>query len=221
MKKRTKIMLLCIAAILVVIIAVILILGYGNVWGKEKPEHYEVPNFYWKTEVSTSDGSMNITEIAALLSQLTNEDGTGEINLNMTWQEIAAVLDNKGILYKVNGTWTEADAEYSSDSRSIFTADGSYYRPYYGSIYLHQTKKGLRVGEPLSRTVELYGEPDKIEANLCYDNVMMYYYDMGKFYCETTDSERTVVLEITCGDDIVVDIEIRFLMDFDEGVFFE
>lgn len=221
MKERKKIKLLIILVTLVILIVGTLFFTYGNLWGKEKPEHYEVPNFYWETEVSTSDGSKSITEIAALLAQLTNEDGTGEINLNMTWQEIAAVLDEKGISYKVGGSWTEADAEYSSDSRYIFTADGTDYSPYYGRIYLHQTKKGLKVGESLSRAIELYGEPDKIEEDLCYDNVVYYYYNMGKLYCNATDSERTVAMELNCGDDIVVDIKIYFLMDFDEGVFFD
>lgn len=63
-------------------------------------EHYDVPDFDWSMEVSTSDGSMNLSEISAVLANLTNEDGTGEINLNMTWEEIAAVLDEKGIPYE-------------------------------------------------------------------------------------------------------------------------
>lgn len=221
MKERKKITILLILVIFVILIVGTLFFAYVNLWGKEKPEHYEVPNYYWETEVSTSDGSKSITEIAALLAQLTNEDGTGEVNLNMTWQEIAAVLDEKGISYEVMGSWTETDAEYSSDGRYIFTDDGSSYRPYYGIIDLHQTKKGLKVGEPLSRAVELYGKPDKIEINPCYDNVVDYYYNMGKLYCNATDSERTVVMEMTCGENVVVTIKIRFLMDFDEGVFFD
>lgn len=221
MNKKRRIILISIAVFFMALIVSIQFFLCGDSCGKEKPSHYKVPNFYWETEISTSDGSKTITEIAEILAQLTNEDGTGEINLNMTWQEIAAVLDEKGILYTVNGSWTEADTEYSSDCRYIFTADGSDYRPYFNMIDLHQTKKGLKVGEPLSRAVELYGEPDKSEANPCYYNIVTYYYDMGKLYCNATDSERTVVMAVTCGDDIVVTIKIRFLMDFDEGVFFD
>jgi len=221
MNKRTKTIYFFISVIFAALFVCILFIMYGNSCNKETPLHYELPTWDGTSVVSTSDGPMTLDEISEYLSSLTNEDGTGEINLNMTWQEIAAFLDTRGIPYEVKGSWTEEDEQYSSDSRYIFVADGTDYSPANGCFYVQQTKKGLIPREPLSRAVELYGEPDKKEANPCYDNVVTYYYNMGKLYCNATDSERTVAMAITCGDDIVVTIEIYYLMDFDEGVFFE
>jgi len=112
--------------------------------------------------VSTGNGSMTLDEISEFLAPLTNEDGTGDINLNMTWQEIAAVLDEKGIPYEVKGSWTEADAEYYPDCRYIFAADGTRYDPFHFTIDAEKTKKGLMPREPLSKAIEIYGEPDKM-----------------------------------------------------------
>lgn len=221
MNKKAKILIFSISVFFSVLIVCILGFWYGNSCGREKPLHYELPTWDGTSEVSTFNGSMTLDEISECLSSLTNEDGTGEINLNMTWKEIAAVLDEKGIPYEVKGNWTEADAEYSSDSRYIFAADGTDYSPANGCFSVQQTKKGLIPREPLSRAIELYGEPDKIEENVCYDNVITYYYNMGKLYCDAAECERTVVMAITCGDDIVVTIDIYYLMDFDEGIFFE
>jgi len=196
---------------------VILVLGIGSLLllfsceEEIEKEHYEVPTFYLDTEISTSDGStMKIEDAAAFLATLTNEDGTGEINLNMTWQEIAAVLDEKGVLYEVMGISSE-DPENPYDWRSIFTEDCTDYSPASGRYKFHQSKKGLKVGEPITKAIEIYGEPDKIVIDSWYDNVKEYYYNMGKLYRKTTGNEETVILHLSIGDETVVTIRIKFL----------
>ena len=179
---------------------------------KEELLHYELPTATLDDQVATSDDPMTVGEVAKLLAPLTNEDGTGEINLNMTWQEIAAVLDEKDIPYEVSGDWTEEDEElYGSDSRSIFVDYSIKYMPYHGIFTLANTKKGLKMNDTVSKAIEIYGEPDKIEVNSQYDNHRYYYWNMGKLYCKATDSERTVLLKLAVGDETVVSIDIRFL----------
>lgn len=173
--------------------------------------HYELPTFGWEDQVVTSEEPITLAEIAEILAPMTNEDGTGEINLNMTWQEIATVMDEKGIPYKVSGNWTEEDSAYSPDSRYIFVDYAIYYNSFYGIFTVAITPKGLKINDPVSRAIELYGEPDKTERHPEYDNLFFYYYNMGKLYCKATDSERTVLMQMAVGDDTVVNIDIKFL----------
>ena len=170
--------------------------------------HYELPTATLDDQIATSNEPMTVAEAAEILAPLTNEDGTGEINLNMTWQEIAAVLDEKGVPYRVSGEWKDTDEE---DFRRIFVDYSIIYAPSYGNFTVAITQKGLKMNDSVSVALELYGEPYKIERNAQYDNLYDYYYNMGKLYCNATDSERTVLLNLSVADETVVSIQIKFL----------
>ena len=208
MRKRTKIILVSVALILIALLVSILLFLYGDSCGKENPSHYELPTATLGNQIATSEEPMTLADAAEILAPLTNEDGTGEINLNMTWPEIAAVLDEKGVPYEVRGDWKETDEE---DMRRIFVDYSIIYAPSYNNFTVAITKKGLKMNDPVSVAVELYGKPDKVERNLQYDNLYDYYYNMGKLYCKATDCVRTVLLHLSVGDETVVSIQIKFL----------
>ena len=93
--------------------------------------------------------------ISAKLAKLTKEDGTGEINLQMTIEEITNVLDKYGIQYSI-----------TDSGRAIYISDGSLYcvdsYAGYGSFSIKQSYKGLKIGDSIDQLVSLYGEPDRI-----------------------------------------------------------
>ena len=212
MKKKTKIILVSVTVIFIALIVCILLFLCGDSCGKEKPSHYELPTATLGDQIATSEEPMTLADAAEILAPLTNEDGTGEINLNMTWQEIAAVLDKKGVPYRVSGNWTEEEKIYGTpDTRSIFVDYSIHYDPLYNEFTVAMTKKGLKMNDSVTRAVELYGEPDKIVIDSAYDNAKDYYYNMGKLYCEATGSDRTVILHLSIGDETVVTIQIKFL----------
>lgn len=199
-------------AIFVIITGILLTFFLFDLWNN-KPDHYELPKDTLNDQIATCEEPMTVAEAAEILAPLTNEDGTGEINLNMTWQEIAAVLDEKGVPYIVSGEWTEEEEILYGipDARSIFVDYTIYYDPLYNEFTVAMTKKGLKMNDSVSVALELYGEPDKIERNTQYDNLYDYYYNMGKLYCNATDSERTVLLYLSVADETVVSIDIKFL----------
>jgi len=197
---------------IIVIVSGILLIPYLFRSCQKNLPHYEYPTVNWNAQVATSEKPMSLVEVAEILAPLTNEDGTGEISLNMTWQEIAAVLDNKGIPYRVSGNWTEEERICGTpDSRSIFVDYSIHYDPLYSEFTVAMTKKGLKMNDSVARAVELYGEPDKIVIDSAYDNAKEYYYNMGKLYCEATGSDRTVLLHLSIGDETVVTMSIEFL----------
>ena len=179
-----------------------------------KVEHYEAPSFTWDTPVSTSNGVMDLAEISETLSQLTNEDGTGEISLNMTWQEIAAVLDEVGIPYEV----MEVADSYLN---AIFASNGNLYRPYEGKFKVAQLKSGVKISDPISKVIEIYGEPDKVTIWEFSDNLYYYDYNMGKLYCKETDSKRTVRLGLDVVDGIITQINIDFVAEWNEDTYWD
>ena len=105
------------------------------------------------------------------LAKLTKEDGTGEISLDMSAQEIVAVLDKYGIEYDDY----QPDEEYKSGHVSI-SRNGycTKYYDKYGQFSLQQSYKGLKVGDDLDRVLELYGEPDEIVSNGSPDKFYIY-----------------------------------------------
>ena len=212
---KTKKLLIVGIAIIVIIaasVAVFLIVSCN----KEDLMHYEVPILDGSPTVSTGNGEMSLDEVSAFLSQLTNENGTGQINLNMTVDEIAIVLDETGIPYEIKGEW-----EDSIDCRYIIVKDGTSYRPGINSTFnFHRTKKGLSSGDQATKALELYGEPDKIVKDTYYDNIYDYYYNMGKQHCKLTNSQRTVMLNMMVSEETVIYMEIRFLDEDEEGAFF-
>ena len=94
----------------------------------------------------------------AALAQLTKEDGTGEISLDMTVAEIIEVLDRHGIEYGDYSLDGEGSAGYITVRKNIYHTF-HYYK--YGSFAVQQSYKGLRVGDSRDKVYELYGEPTK------------------------------------------------------------
>ena len=212
MKKKKTILAICCVACVTAIGLVLLFILQSK---RNDLMHYEVPVFDGSPVVSTGNGKMSLDEISTFLSQFTNENGTGQINLNMTVDEIAAVLDSKGVPYELKGEIDE-DLDYP-DCRYVFAADGTTYRPYEERIRCEQTNRGLARGDLLSKAESLYGEPNLKVADDLYDNVYDFYYNMGKILCKRTSSERTVILHIGVADETVISIVIRFL-DEDEEI---
>lgn len=208
MKRKSLIKLISFALIFsaVAVIAFVIIFSKGTESDnriKVKIEHYEVPDFNWSMEVSTSDGIMNLSEIAAALGDLTNEDGTGEINLNMTWEEIAAVLDEKGVPYKKKG---------SDGLEYILAANGNSYGIFKWSFRLAQLKSGVKISDPITKAIETYGEPDMVRLWGLSDNLYYYTYDMGRLFCEAEEKDMTVILKFEVIDDTITQIML-FLLD--------
>jgi hypothetical protein len=103
---------------------------------------------------------MQPNDISAVLGSLSREDGTGEIPIGIRWQTLFAKLKELGI-------------SYEKDGYSVQCSDGTSY---YGDdrmvedINLMQTTKGLRVGDPVGKVLELYGE-----ISVVYHNDLWYY----------------------------------------------
>lgn len=211
--KKTRTIALIASFIVVVILLFIVLLSTRAKKEEFELVHYDVPTFTWDTPVSTSNGEMDLAEISASLAPLTSEDGTGEINLNMTVDEIATVLDENGIPYEIRGEWGEFDG---LDYRRIFAANGNTYEPYAGDFSVAQTKSGLKISDPFSRAVEIYGEPDLERIDSLYDNVHDHYYNMGKLYSRLEGCDKTVVMQLFFADDTLMGIYIRFIYDWEE-----
>lgn len=88
----------------------------------------------------------------ALLAQLTKEDGTGEISLDMEPDEVEAVLKKYNLDYSreydcfsVGRDWGFIPLQYKQ----------------YGQVKLPQSYKGLKNGDSKDSVIEIYGEPDK------------------------------------------------------------
>lgn len=105
------------------------------------------------TTVPTTTVNRN-DEISAILAKLTKEDGTGEINLQMSADEITAVLDKYDIEYTVHGGLTVNVANGGSyiigrwGGRGVFKVQESY--------------SGLKVGDSKGVVLSIYGQPDEI-----------------------------------------------------------
>lgn len=201
--KLISFVLVCLAVAVIIFVITFNQYKASNNRIKVTVEHYEVPDFNWSMEVSTSDGSMNLSEISAVLGELTNEDGTGEINLNMTWEEIAAVLDEKGIPYEQKG---------SDGMEYILAANGNSYGLFQWSFRLAQLKSGVKISDPMTKATETYGEPDMVRLWGLSDNLYYYTYDMGRFFCEAKKEDMTVILKFEVIDGTITQIDL-FLLD--------
>jgi hypothetical protein len=92
-----------------------------------------------KSKVTTAIKEKSASQIIA---GLINEDGTGEIQINMTKEQVQEVLKKNGVTSKVaNPEWIDIE-------------DGMRYK--LGSLQINQTKKGLKKGDPIERVYELY-----------------------------------------------------------------
>jgi hypothetical protein len=77
-----------------------------------------------------------------IVASLINENGTGEIQINMKREEVAKILEKYSVSYKYLGD------EY------LEIEDGIYYN--LGHFEIKQSSKGLKVGDPIERVYELY-----------------------------------------------------------------
>lgn len=211
MKKTRSITIIAAFIVVATTLFVVLLNSCGKQEETIELVHYEVPTFTWDTPVSTSNGVMDLAEISVVLAELTNEDGTGETNLNMTWQEIAAVLDGVGIPYETQVLY--------EDIANITTANGNMYWPNQGSFMFKKTKSGLTISDPISRAIEIYSEPDKVVVIEFSDNCYYYCYNMGKTFCKAQGKDQTVVMGLETIDDTIIGITIGFLYDWQEADF--
>lgn len=115
------------------------------------------------TTTTATTTAVSKDELYAKLAQLTKEDGTGEINLQMNKDEIAEVLEKYGIDYTVRemGIYIDDHACYDTD-----TWGG------YGSFDMGQSYKGLKIGDSVMKVLELYGEPDEVGSSGSFKYVM-------------------------------------------------
>ncbi|MDR1565027.1 MAG: hypothetical protein LBS74_08730, partial [Oscillospiraceae bacterium] len=92
-----------------------------------------------KSKVTTAIKEKSASQIIA---GLINEDGTGEIQINMKREQVMEILKNHNVSSKVVGKeWLEIE-------------DGSKYA--LGTFEIKQTQKGLKVGDSVSKVYELY-----------------------------------------------------------------
>lgn len=214
MKRKQLIILLSLIICLVIAVIIVIVIRNNDTESDNRidvtVEHYEVPSFNWSMEVSTSDGVMNLADIAAALGNLTNEDGSGEINLNMTWDEIAATLDEKGIPYEVKG---------SDGMEYILASNGNSYGLFKGTFKLAQLKSGIKISDQISKAIEIYGEPDMVKLWGLSDNLYYYAYDMGSLFCTADGKYETVILRFEVIEGTITKISVFFLDDLQADEF--
>ncbi|MBQ6569427.1 MAG: hypothetical protein IJL87_04140 [Clostridia bacterium] len=108
--------------------------------------------------------------IYAQLAQLTKEDGTGEISLDMKSQEIVEVLDKYGIKYH------DYRADTDDTPGIVCVEDNRYLSNHYdgyGHFSLQQSYMGLKISDKVEKVSELYGEPDEIKKT-AWDDIYVY-----------------------------------------------
>jgi hypothetical protein len=111
---------------------------------------------------STTVSSTSKESVAKPISDLINEYGTGEINLDLSFDEIKTVLDSYGINYKGEFGYIEFD-------------DGTFYDGEF--FYMKSTQKGLAVGDSIEKIKQIYGEPQSLnESGGC----IYFVYDFNK-----------------------------------------
>ena len=93
--------------------------------------------------------------VSAILGSLTKEDGTGEVAIHSNQKDLKSRLDTPGI-------------SYSQVNNSIECSDGTMYLGYSDGmtgvkirqIKLMQTSRGLKIGDPVSKMKEIYGDAE-------------------------------------------------------------
>lgn len=107
------------------------------------------------------------------VSKLIKEDGTGTISFGMHRTDVLKVLDEQDIPYEmIAGDILLGDSSYYGQGG--YTGGGTYYHFDFktgqfdfeaGQLFcidfMSQSFRGLRVGDPVQRILELYGEPDE------------------------------------------------------------
>ena len=129
--------------------------------------------------------------ISSKVAKLTNEDGTGEINLEMTLDEIADVLAKYNIPYEFD------------EFGCLNTPDGTSYYPY--KFRLQETKRGLRVGDGVVKAIQLYGTPYKQGSSGCM------------FHTGKTSYGEIVELLLYLDNSVITNIELRVHEEFYGG----
>ena len=140
-------------------------------------------------------------EISDLLATLTNEDGTGEINLDMTCGEIADILDK----YKIPYIYSEM---------SICIVNNSNYLSgnTLSNFYFAKTSKGLSQGDKYERVIDIYGKPDFLQKY--EDGTSDLFYNMGKMFISKNNTNMQVVFQIYLMDDEVASMQVLIIEDY-------
>ncbi|MDR1564128.1 MAG: hypothetical protein LBS74_04135 [Oscillospiraceae bacterium] len=98
------------------------------------------------TVTTTSQASVATSKkqsATQIIANLVNEDGTGVIQPTMSLEQVATILNQYGILY-----------QYSLDTPALNIESGMFYEV--GAFAINQSKRGLKIGDPVSRVYELY-----------------------------------------------------------------
>ena len=126
-------------------------------------------------------------ELSAKIASLTNEDGSGQIALDMPYSKVKQVLDAAGI-------------EYKSSALAITFEDGSAYafaqaagEPALDHFYFTQSPKGLLLGDSPERVQQLYGEAEHINFN--GESFYLYHFDDMELLAVMSDSSSGAVVK--------------------------
>jgi hypothetical protein len=125
--------------------------------GRKKPLPFEVKRY-----ITVGFPTL---PVSAKLAKLTKEDGTGIISLDTPPAEVRAILRRENITFVVKARGSIfADDEIPMDESidCVIFEDGANWIFNEGSgwtIHTVQTQKGLKFGDPISKALELYGEP--------------------------------------------------------------
>jgi hypothetical protein len=151
-----------------------------------------------KKEATTINTIQSAVQIVA---QLLNEDGTGTINVNMSREEVALILDKHGISYKYNG------------KEFIDIESGMRYKR--GWFNVIQTQKGLKVGDSVARVYELYSGA-KEAFNVDEENNEAYFQFIWNKKLDVSGSFYNTYLMISLNKDqsVVEGIGIGLVGDF-------
>ena len=122
-------------------------------------------------------------------SKLIDEDGTGEISLGMTLDEIIKKLDELGVEYNHDEDWIHIDnIGFALDNNGVL------YQISY-TISGAQTSKGLKKGDNYAKMAELYGNKYTVRD----ENDLTYYIykHSGANFVVTFDGDKILYIEIS------------------------
>lgn len=122
-----------------------------------EPETVSQPQTTTTVTTTIPTTTLNNETISAQLATLTKEDGTGEIHLQMTVEEIATVLDKYDIKHTLDETGLSVRTSYPGN---IWLYCENFYAGY-GQFTLNQSYSGLKVGDSKDKLLDMYGEPDE------------------------------------------------------------
>jgi hypothetical protein len=124
-----------------------------------------------------------------IIADLVLEDGTGVIHPRMSLDVVKAILDQYGLSY-----------EYNDDSESLEVEGGLLYN--YLGAKINQTKRGLKVGDPVTKVYELYEGAQEAYTNI-EGIVVVFIFNYGQTdFRIVLNSDNTIVKSIAIGSTI-------------------